>query len=116
MRRDRRNSLLTITIGAIITTVALFMFSLAYPQMFALFSLLFVFSMIIIGLSLLAYVPRIPALVISMIRLSVAKSRNEVEGEIERKRKEKWLEDINRVRRKMGLRPLRREHRGGTEK
>lgn len=94
MRRDRRNSLFTIAFGAIITAVALLMFSVAYPQLFALFSMLAFVSVVILALSMLAYVPRIPSIILAMIR------------ETERRRKEKWLADINEVRRKMGLRPL----------
>jgi len=63
-----RKSIASIAAGALITTLALFLLSIAYPQLFALFGLLFVTSCIILGLSLIVALPKAPAKIYGYFR------------------------------------------------
>ena len=63
-----RKSLPSIAVGAILTSISLFLLALAYPRLFALFGLLFVTSCIILGLSLIAAIPKVPELLYRAIR------------------------------------------------
>ena len=63
-----RKSIASIAAGAFITTFSLFLLVIAFPQLFALFGLLFVTSCIILGLSLIAALPRAPALIYKTLR------------------------------------------------
>lgn len=53
-----RKSLLPIAVGAITTAISLFLLALAYPRLFALFGLLSVSACIILGLSMIASIPK----------------------------------------------------------
>ena len=63
-----RKSLLSIATGALITSFSLFLLALAYPKLFSLFGLLFVTACIILGLSLIAAIPKAPELIYKAIR------------------------------------------------
>ena len=63
-----RKSLPSIAVGALLTSISLFLLALAYPRLFALFGLLFVTACIILGLSLIAAVPKVPGLIYKDIR------------------------------------------------
>ena len=63
-----RKSLPSIAIGALLTSISLFLLALAYPRLFPLFGLLFVTACIILGLSLIAAVPKVPGLIYKAIR------------------------------------------------
>lgn len=63
-----RKSLPSIATGALIASISLFLLALAYPRLFALFGLLFVTACIILGLSLIAAVPKVPELLYRAIR------------------------------------------------
>jgi uncharacterized paraquat-inducible protein A len=63
-----RKSLPSIAVGALFTSISLFLLALAYPRLFALFGLLFVTAYIILGLSLIAAVPKVPELIYRAIR------------------------------------------------
>ena len=63
-----RKSLPSIAVGAILASISLFLLALAYPRLFALFGLLFVTACIILGLSLIAAVPKVPELIYKTIR------------------------------------------------
>ena len=65
-----RRSLVSIAIGALLTSLSLFLLALAYPKLFALFGLLSVTACIILGLSLIAALPKIPELIYKAIRKS----------------------------------------------
>ena len=63
-----RKSLPSIAVGALLTSISLFLLALAYPKLFPLFGLLFVTSCIILGLSLIAAVPKVPELIYRTLR------------------------------------------------
>ena len=63
-----RKSLPSIAIGAFLASISLFLLALAYPRLFALFGLLFVTSCIILWLSLIDVVPKVPELIYRDIR------------------------------------------------
>ena len=52
-------SIATVAIGALITALSLFLLSLVYPKLFALFGMFFVTACIILGLAVLAAFPKI---------------------------------------------------------
>ena len=55
-------------IGALMSSISLFLLAVAYPRLFPLFGLLFVTSCIILGLSLIAVISRVPELIYKAIR------------------------------------------------
>jgi hypothetical protein len=63
-----RKSLPSIAVGALLSSISLFLLALVYPRLFALFGLLFVTACIILGLSLIAAVPKVPELIYRAIR------------------------------------------------
>jgi len=63
-----RKSLPSIAVGALLTSISLFLLALAYPRLFPLFGLLFVTACIILGLSLIAAIPKAPELLYRTIR------------------------------------------------
>ena len=68
-----RKSIFSIAVGAFITSVSLFLLSLAYPRLIALFGLLFLTACIILGLSIIAAIPKVPAKIISYLHKSQKK-------------------------------------------
>ena len=65
-----RKSISQIAINAFIASLSLFLFALAYPKLLAVFGLLFVTACIILGVSLIAALPRTPELIYNVIRKS----------------------------------------------
>ena len=65
-----RKSLPSIAVGALLTSISLFLLALAYPKLFPLFGLLFVTACIILGLSLIAAIPKALELIYKAIRKS----------------------------------------------
>lgn len=63
-----RKSIASIAAGALMTALSLFLLFIAYPQLFALFGLLFITSCIILGLSLMAVLPKVPAKIYGYFR------------------------------------------------
>ena len=63
-----RKSFPSIAAGALLTSLSLFLLALVYPRLFALFGLLFVTSCIILGLSIIAAVPKVPELIYKAIK------------------------------------------------
>ena len=72
-----RKSIFSIAVGAFVTSVSLFLLSLAYPRLFALFGLLFVTACIILGLSIIAALPKVPATIYSYLHKSQKKEREQ---------------------------------------
>lgn len=70
-----KKGLVSITTGAFLTAISLFLLALAYPKLFALFGLLFVTTCVIVGLSLMATIPRGLELLYATIRKSDASKR-----------------------------------------
>ena len=70
-----RKSLPSIAVGALLTSISLFLLALAYPRLFALFGLLFVTACVILGLSLIAAVPKVPELLYRAIRKPERRNR-----------------------------------------
>jgi uncharacterized paraquat-inducible protein A len=65
-----RKSLPSIAVGALLTSISLFLLALAYPRLFPLLGLLFVTACIILGLSLIAAIPKASELLYRAIRKS----------------------------------------------
>jgi len=63
-----RKNMSSIATGAFITTISLFLLTLAYPRLFALFGLLFVTACIVLGLSMIASIPKAVELVYEAFR------------------------------------------------
>ena len=54
-----RKNIATIAVGAFMTALSLFLLSIVYPRLFALFGLLFVTASIVLGLTVLAAFPKV---------------------------------------------------------
>jgi len=70
-----RKNLVSKIAGIVITAISLFLLTLIYPRLFALFGLLFVTACVILGLSLIASIPRGLELTLDAIRRSDASKR-----------------------------------------
>jgi len=63
-----KKSLFSIAAGALLTSISLFLLAVAYPMLFPLFGLLSVTACIILGLSLIADIPKVPKLIYKAIK------------------------------------------------